>query len=122
VKLAAAIASVALVVLFIALETLRISLLLLLIVGSSTLASTAYQQPRRFCGRLMTVAVLCGVLAAVPVDVRLYSTGRPGARVLPIVWGYPTPASLERVLARELILGGCVVPFNPPAYILVVSF
>ena len=121
-KRAAAIGGFVFLVHVLALGTFRVSLLLMLIAGSSVLIWTVRRRPEWFWRRLATASVLASLLAIVPVDVRFHRTGRLGTRVLPIVWGLPTAATFERAVAREVILGGCILPLNPPAHIVAVSF
>lgn len=47
-------------------------------------------------------------------DIRICS--ECGGRLLEIVWGYPDQYLLEKARCREIHLGGCRIPGNPPNY------
>jgi hypothetical protein len=105
-----------------ALGTSRVTLLLMLVVGSSVLIRMARRRPQRFWKYLVTTSVLTGLLAIVPVDIRLERTSSLRPRLLPVVWGYPTPETFERAMRGDVFAGGCILPLNPAAYVVTVPF
>ena len=39
-----------------------------------------------------------------------------GGKLIPIVWGYPTPEMMQKAGREEIFLGGCVIGINPANY------
>ena len=81
-----------------------------LIVGSLVAGRAAFRYRRRralFGFPLLTG--LAGLLIVSPVGVSIQPISERGVRVVPILYGLPTPGALEEARRGEIVLGGCMV-------------
>lgn len=63
---------------------------------------------------LIAFLIIAAAFTAAPVDFALQETGKVGLDVLPVSYG--------RVPKPGMFSHGCIVPRNPPRYILILSF
>ena len=101
--------------------TMRWSLFWLLVAATPLLLWTWIWRPHRLKVRSAAACVLALVVAAVPVDIRHRKGDRLALELKPILWGLPTPETMERVEPGSVVWGGCVPPLlNPPHYAVLV--
>jgi hypothetical protein len=105
-----------------AVATWRLSLVATLLLGGVFLLWTAITSTRTLRRRALLVCAVGVLLAGIPVDMSLRRTGQLGIRVVPLVWGLPTPETLARARAGELELAGCMRPLIPASYVLILSW
>jgi hypothetical protein len=60
--------------------------------------------------------VVATALALPQVEISLERTGRPGVKVVPVLWGFPSDEALEMARRGEVELRGCAVPSNAARY------
>lgn len=72
--------------------------------------------------KILVISVVVAVgLTVWPCRLRVMrSKGGFGVRVVPIVYGMPGPELMQRAQQGKVHLGGCILPFLPPAWAIVV--
>jgi hypothetical protein len=101
--------------------TMRWSLFGLLVAAAPLLLWTWVRRPHRLKAGSAATCALAVVVAAVPVDIQHRDGDRLAIELKPILWGLPTPETMERVEPGSVVWGGCVLPLlNPPRYAVLV--
>ena len=62
------------------------------------------------------LAVAATLLSVGPIDVTVNRQAGLGLRVVPVLYGLPTPDNFERGSADDLDLRGCIMPRFPKSY------
>jgi hypothetical protein len=101
--------------------TMRWSLFWLLAAATPLLLWTWIRRPRQLRFRSAIACASALIVAAMPVDIQHRNGDRLAIEIKPILWGLPTPETMQRVEPGSVVWGGCVMPLlNPPRYAILV--